>query len=360
MRFQILLFVILCASVCHGQTLEDRFRRALDESLQPEVVPEETTEDGKDKQHGGLTPSRSPDVSIDLQHVPQPALLRGEIEQTERWLVSELWCHNCPAAKRRFLANGGRPDHVISIADALQLHGKVIGSVPAEYSTTTKVAWVQPPTYRKQWPPIWDVLGDDLPTKTTYLDHLRHHANHAGKHWQAWSLESWSREQLAALHDDDHVGRVPDYSEPTMTATVTGERGGVSPPSLLLSALSWHLLQEATADPDSTYQTTEPVFSSLISINADVPDRGLDFARNILIRQQVEFPDAGVSLDWSGNTRTVTIANGRIDVKPGIGMKVQKFGLSKSCSLDAVTYTADLSSVTFELTGMLDLTVNLQ
>lgn len=64
------------------------------------------------------------------------------------------------------------------------------------------------PTYRSQWPPRWNVEGVWNASRDFYLNHLRTNPNHRNKFWQSWPLESWSREQLAALHDDDHVGRV--------------------------------------------------------------------------------------------------------------------------------------------------------
>lgn len=62
--------------------------------------------------------------------------------------------------------------------------------------------------YRSQWPPMWNVEGKWNASRDFYLSHLRNHPNHRGKFWQAYPLETWSREQLAALHDDDHNGRV--------------------------------------------------------------------------------------------------------------------------------------------------------
>jgi len=84
------------------------------------------------------------------------------------------------------------------------------------YRTETYTEWVKPSekatqpavSYRSQWPPVWSVNGNRNPSRSYLLSHLRSNANHRGKFWQSWPLESWTREQLAALHDDDHVGRV--------------------------------------------------------------------------------------------------------------------------------------------------------
>lgn len=78
----------------------------------------------------------------------------------------------------------------------------------AEASDNEPEPAVQSLQYRAQWPPQWNVEGHWNASREYYLSHLRSHPNHRGKFWQAYPLESWSREQLAALHDDDHNGRV--------------------------------------------------------------------------------------------------------------------------------------------------------
>lgn len=45
------------------------------------------------------------------------------IPHSERWLVSESWCKYCPAAKSKFLASGGRSDHIITMAECQSLFG---------------------------------------------------------------------------------------------------------------------------------------------------------------------------------------------------------------------------------------------
>ena len=79
---------------------------------------------------------------------PEPQITPPVVVQQERWLVSEPWCPHCPAAKRRFLQSGGRADHVITIAQALQMHGRTITSVPVEYTTGAVVQTQQAPARR--------------------------------------------------------------------------------------------------------------------------------------------------------------------------------------------------------------------
>lgn len=80
-----------------------------------------------------------------------------------------------------------------------------------QYAETQEIAVTArdaSPAYRSQWPPRWNVEGVWNGSRDFYLRHLRTNPNHRNKFWQSWPLETWSREQLAALHDDDHVGRV--------------------------------------------------------------------------------------------------------------------------------------------------------
>jgi len=80
-------------------------------------------------------------------------------------------------------------------------------SPPVVVAPVQRTAVVSP-QYRSQWPPTWNVNGDWNASREKYLNHLRNNANHKGKFWQSYPLETWTRGQLAALHDDDHVHRV--------------------------------------------------------------------------------------------------------------------------------------------------------
>jgi len=50
----------------------------------------------------------------------------GTKKVSERFLVSESWCAACPAEKVRFKASGGDESHILTMAEALQRHGKTI------------------------------------------------------------------------------------------------------------------------------------------------------------------------------------------------------------------------------------------
>jgi hypothetical protein len=216
-------------------------------------------------------------------------LIETTAEVTEKWLVSETWCTYCPAAKARFLKEGNPADHVITIADAKRLHGKDIGSVPAEYTTKTTKTYKQPPSYRTVWPPKWDVTGITNPSKEQFLNHLRSHDNHADKHWQEWHLETWSKEQLAALHDDDHNDKVPTYQE---VHTVQAEVDGPADGRAIAAALVAHVQRHSNGE--------QGVSQGLLpTIPIDLPDSFLAILDGMLA--DGANPVNGVTLKWGGS-----------------------------------------------------------
>ncbi len=268
----------------------------------------------------------------------------------ERWLVSESWCRNCPAAKARFLASGGSKDNVITIAKALELHGQVIDSVPREYTTDKEITLLNPAQYRSVEKMEVLLEGSSRPGKDRILKHLRTGGPHQGKHWQAWSLESWSAEQLYALHDDDHAENVPTFeSEPPVVAAISGAQLN---PQTIAAALAVHLHQNQGLTP--------PAFGSLFDITVDAPDSARGWIADMLTKQRVDFPSSGLAIGWKGGDRTISVAPGRIQITPGATVCVQKFGVSLSTTLRGVTHGDDLSWITLELDGAPDLTVRLK
>jgi len=335
---------VLAATCASGQTLEERFAASLQEAtiISAEIVLP-------------LEPISDPVPTIAVTSSAAPGLFRTTATVSDHWLVSEPWCRNCPAAKTRFLQAGHPADHILTIAQARQRHGKTITSVPAEYSTSSQREFVQPSEYRRATRMNVPLNGSATPSQSAVLHHLRTGAPHQGKHWQAWHLENWPAEKLYALHDDDHAGTVPTFQD-AVSVTVSDAEPTLN---TFAAAIAWHLTAEIR-NPNIEIRNEERAFGAMLDINADVPDVMLDLGRKVLIAQKMDFPAAGVSLDWTGKTRTLTIGKGRIGVQPGIAMRVKKFGLSKSCTLDAISYNDALTTVTFELTGMLDLTVLLK
>ena len=272
----------------------------------------------------------------------------GTRKVKERWLVSEAWCSNCPAAKLRFEKAGNPESRVITIADAKQRHGKTISSVPSEYTIEIDeaVTYIQPPNYRKEWPPAYDIDGDKSPSKSKLLRYLRDGTQHQGKQWQAWYLESWQVEQLAALHSDDHNGRVPvfDEAEKAVEATITN---ATLSPETIAAALSAYLIPGQTPE----------AYGGLFDITIDTPDSARSWAADLLSKQSVEFPSAGVSASWKGSDRTISVTPGAVRIAPGVTVAVKKFGVSVSTTLTACSFDPSLSWVKLELTNAPDLTV---
>lgn len=291
-----------------------------------------------------------PQITIEFSDLvsSEPQLVRSRIKATtqERYLVSEPWCAYCPAAKTRFLSSGGKPENVIDIATAKAMGHSWGGGVPHEFTKTVETTKeiIQPPKYRTQWPAKISLNGSLTPSKESMLRHLRGDGPHANKHWQAWYLESWSKEQLVALHEDDHNGVVPVYSETVARAEATVSE--VTPASVA-EALALHLVRD---------QNPDTLTGSVFNIEIDTPDSTRGWIADLLTRQSVEFPSAGVSAKWGGD-RTISIGKGSITVQPGVDVSVKKFGVSVSTKLTGASFADDLSWVTLELQGAPDLTV---
>lgn len=295
-----------------------------------------------------VVPAAVPSIKFESVAQSTPGLKTTTSKVTERWLVSEAWCANCPAAKARFLRDGGKQSNIITIAQANSLHKKSISAVPAEYTTEAEVTYLQPPTYRQSKRMEVTLDKSHTPSKSEILNHLRKGGPHQGKHWQAWHLESWEKEQLYALHDDDHAENVPTFdSEPVVSAVVSNAT--LSPESIA-AALSAHLQRTQPGPAAST---------GLFDISIDTPDSARGWIADLLSKQSVEFPSAGVSAQWGGD-RQISIAPGKLRISPGAIVSVKKFGVHVTTTLTGVTFADDLSWVTLELKGVPDLTVRFE
>ncbi len=281
---------------------------------------------------------------------PRSGIVETKATVKERWLVSEAWCANCPAAKRRFLASGGLQLNVITIAKAKELHGQEIDSVPREYTRDKELTLLNPAEYRSVEQMEVLLAGKSKPSKAEILKHLRTGGPHQNKHWQAWSIESWPAEKLYALHDDSHFDRVPTFeAEPPVVAAISGAQLN---PDVIAAALAVHLHQHQGLPA--------PVFGSLFDISVETPDSTRGWIADLLSKQSVDFQSSGLAISWKGADRTISIAPGRIQITPGAVVTLQKFGVSLSTTLRGVAHAADLSWITLELDGMPDLTVRLK
>ncbi len=291
-------------------------------------------------------PKAVPQITFEASP-PRSGIVETKATVKERWLVSETWCANCPAAKARFKSSGGKSENVITIADSLRLHARVIDSVPREYTIDKELTLLNPAEYRSVQQMEVLLAGKSKPSKADILKHLRTGGPHQSKHWQAWSLESWPAEKLYALHDDDHSGRVPTFdTEPPVVAAVTGISLS---PQTVAAALAVHLHQHQGLPA--------PAFGSLFDITVDTPDSARGWIADMLSKQCVDFQSSGLAISWKGADRTISISPGRIRITPGAVVSVKKFGVSLSTTLCGVTHADDLSWITLELDGAPDLTV---
>jgi hypothetical protein len=331
----IALILVLDASILASMSqpdLPDDFQKSSGESVAVEQI------------------KPAPSITFEAGPPVKSGIVETKSTVKERWLVSEPWCRNCPAAKSRFKASGGKDENIISIADALRLHGKVIDSVPREYTTDKELTLLNPAEYRSAEKMEVPLDGSSRPGKDRILKHLRTGGPHQGKHWQAWGLESWSAEQLYALHDDDHAESVPTFeAEPPVVAAVSGAQ---LTPDVLAAALAVHLHQ--------SQGLPAPAFGSLFDISVDAPDSVVTSLAAMLSKQSVEFPNSGLAISWKGGDRTISVAPGRIQITPGATVSAQKFGVSLSTTLRGVAHADDLSWMTLELDGAPDLTVRLK
>ena len=123
----------------------------------------------------------------------------------------------------------------------------------------------------------------------------------------------------------------------------------------LAAVVAAHMVQSSGQTPDEA-----PVYGSLFAFDVDVPDNVKDMAAKLLKQQKLEFPKAGLSLDWTGQTRTFTVSETGVTITPSIKATVNKWFITWTCGLDGFTFESDLSSVTVLLSGAPDLRVNLK
>ena len=314
LKFQILLVAILicrsCCSVAVAQeSLESRFERALSEERAVDVVPVDP-----------VPVDPAPEVpadefTVEILPVPdplfaeQPILTYSAAASRQHYVVffTADWCGFCKTWKRQHF-----PD----------LEAAFPGAV-------TEVDIDEAPEWASQverLPTIWLCRKSDrMPVK------------------------KWT----GTLRVPEIIAASEALSERSAVANITH---GVATSDTFAAALVWHMCDGQIPEEDSAEVRT---FGSLINVDVDAPDFLFPIAQTILVDQKVAWPDQGLSLDWSSGVRTITVKPGRIEISPGVDARVSKYRITKSCTLDAMSYTPDLRHVTFELTGMLDLTVNL-
>lgn len=300
---------------------------------------------------------KTPSVSI-KQVMAAPAIHDVKVVKMEKYLVSEPWCVNCPAAKRRFIAAGNPESHIIDTAEARNTHKQVFSSIPYEFQVPDVVTYRQPDSYRSTWPPHWDVVGVRLPTKEQLLKHLRTHENHKGKHWQEWYLESWKRDQLAALHDDDHMDDVPTFDgTPTMVVEVTNAPMNEQN---ILTAFSQAMEQYST-DPlcENVRSSCSPVMGSWFEYTLDVPDVTSKMLKALMKDKSYVNDTLGLKLNWPGK-QVLTLSETSVSMNPPISLQFTKWKMQVSASISEFKFSPSYDSVTIITPEVLvpDVTIN--
>lgn len=318
LKFQI--FVVACLMCCSTalaqESLESRFKRALLDA-RAAAVPIESAPESETVDPVIVEPVEpvEPVEQVEILPVPdplfaeQPILTYSAAASRQHYVVffTADWCGFCKTWKRQHF-----PD----------LEAAFPGAV-TEVDIDEAPEWADKV---ERLPTIWLCRKSDrMPVK------------------------KWT----GTLRVPEIIAASEALSERSAVANITH---GVATSDTFAAALVWHMCDGQIPEEDSAEVRT---FGSLINVDVDAPDFVFPLAQKILIDQKIAWPDQGLSLDWSAGVRTITVAPGRIEISPGVDARVSKFRITKSCTLDAMSYTPDLRHVTFELTGMLDLTVNL-
>jgi len=137
---------------------------------------------------------------------------------------------------------------------------------------------------------------------------------------------------------------------------VASVRDATPTPETFAATLAAHL-----AETSGQQSADEPIaYGSLFDITIDAPDTWRTMASKLLTAQKIEFPTAGITLDWTGPTRTFRVSGDGMNISPPVKVTLNKWLIRYSCALDGVSYTSDLSTVTMLLSGAPDLTVHLR
>lgn len=127
-------------------------------------------------------------------------------------------------------------------------------------------------------------------------------------------------------------------------------------PETFAAVVAAHLAESSGRNP----QSEEIVYGSLFDFSIDVPESWKSIGSKILTAQELKFPAAGITVDWTGPQRSFVVGPNKLAISPPVKVTLDKWLISYSAALDGVEFKTDLSSVTFLLTGAPDLTVNLK
>ncbi len=158
---------------------------------------------------------------------------------------------------------------------------------------------------------------------------------------------------LKYLAQPEHGVSIVVAEPPAVLATV--EHADASPETFA-AVLAAHL-----AESSGQKNEDEPfAVGGLFDFSVDVPESWKSIGLKILTAQKIEFSTAGITVDWSGQTRAFTVQKDSLLISPPVRVQLKKWFISYSAALDGVKFAPDLSTVTVLLTGAPDLTVSLK
>lgn len=152
-------------------------------------------------------------------------------------------------------------------------------------------------------------------------------------------------------HTDHKVSLKPDEPLPVVAKV----EHAVASPETFAAVLAAHLAESSGQRAD------EPMlYGGLFDFTVDVPESWKQIGVKILNAQKIEFSAAGITVDWTGPTRSFTVSRDSVVISPPVRVTLTKWFMSYAAALDGVQFSADLTTVTVLLTGAPDLTIHLQ
>jgi hypothetical protein len=123
--------------------------------------------------------------------------------------------------------------------------------------------------------------------------------------------------------------------------------GGAVTVDTVAAALTAHLSDQAAQQP----------FRSLLNIDIDAPDAATAAVFEIFATGKWSSEAAGITLDWSASTRTISDTAKTITLNPPAKITLTKWRAKWTASLRGLKYDSASQSVTLLLSGAPDLTV---
>lgn len=148
------------------------------------------------------------------------------------------------------------------------------------------------------------------------------------------------------------VDLTPRSPSSQVVATVAKAEGSAFDFAAVVAA---HLMRSSGQEAEDS----PIVVGSLFEFDIEVDASWRKLASKILSGQKIEFPAAGLSVDWTGPERSFSLLKNGFRITPPVQMTVQKWKIKHTAGLNGVAYSDDFSSVEMDLSGAPDITINL-